>query len=553
MRSYSIILILLVSSFVLFGQQPSHEKKSFVDSTGRYYQQASLPVYLFIANSTDGKPLPLQPLTKKEIQIEGHGIHAFKHENIITKSFDEFMIYADGIPPVSTSGFTAATQFQAAGNYFYGAGLTVSVQSTDEMSGVEAIYHSINGNAFTIYSQPDFLKEGNYQYSYYAVDRTGNVEEVKTKIFTVDLSTPKTFHNVVSISSQDVVSTNSTIYLSTTDSLSGIAKTFYKFDKEDFRVYNGGNINFKYLPDGEHTLTYYSADNAKNKETEKSFKFYLDKTAPIMSADVLGDKFLVGKKVYFSGRTKLKLTAVDNKSGIKDVMYSVNNQAEVKYTEPFYLPNRSGLHNVSFRAIDHTNNQIVDDFEHSIGVIYVDLTGPSLTLGFMGTTFNKADTVFISPETKVTLSGNDPEAGLKKLTYSIDGDVEETLYSKPIEIKKIGPHKLIYNGYDNVNNKNLKEAFFVVDTNGPTITSQFAAPANAEGKYPSYTTLYLAAADAEVGADQIWYSINGAKEQMYIAPIKGFVKSKDYTLEIRAVDLLGNSSKATINFSTDKY
>ncbi len=554
MKHFYLVLALVPT--LLFAQaqtQPVHPKKTYIDSTGRYYQQASLPVYLFVANSADDEPVYIQAVNKKEITLEGHGVHAFKHENHVTEEFDEFQIYADGIAPVTLSTFQKAPSFLSGTKQYYGTGLSVTLTSKDEMSGVEETYHATNGKLFERYTAPVFAAEGNYRYSYYAIDKTGNVEQLRNRIFTVDLTPPATYHNFIGISSQSVISTNSTIYLTVSDTLSGVSKTFYRFDKENFKLYPGGNIPFQYLVDGDHTLTYFSVDNVTNKETEKSMKFYLDKTAPIMSADVLGDKFIVGEKVYFSGRTKLKLTAVDNKSGIKEVLFSINDQPYEKYNDPFYLPNRSGIHNVKFYANDNTSNNTKDDFAHSVGVIYVDLTGPSLSHSFNGPTFIKADTVFVNPKTTVSISGSDPEAGLKKLAYSFEGSINETPYSKPITIPEGGVQKLSYFGYDNVNNKNAKETFFITDRQGPQITNQFAAPANKEGKYPSYTTIYLAAVDTEVGADLITYSINGAKEQSYIAPLKGFAKNKEYTIKVTAIDLLGNKSETEIKFKTDRY
>ena len=533
-------------------QQLNHPKKSFVDSAGRCFQQAAEPVYLFIATSANGKGLPLSPLSRKEVKLEGHGVHSLKHENHETQEVDEFKIYADGQAPVTTSTFIQAPAFQKGEKQYYGHGLQVTLAAIDEMSGVDAIYHSINGIPFQMYSVPNFSKEGNYVYNFYTVDRTGNVEKIKTRPFIVDLTPPASYHNIVGISSDKVISTNSTIYITIGDSLSGVAKTFYKFDKENFKPYTSGNIAFQYLTDGDHTLTYYSVDNVANKENEKSFAFYLDKTAPIMSADVLGDKFIVGDRVYFSGRTKLKLTAIDNKSGIKEVLYTVNDQPETKYTEPFYLPNKSGIHNVRFHAVDNTNNPVKDDFQHSVGVIYVDLTGPTLSHSYNGATFVKADTVFISPQTTIAITGTDPEAGIKKMAYHFEDNDTEIPYNKPVAAPANGFHKLTYVGYDNVNNKNERNTFFVVDTQGPEIHTQFTV-APKDNKYPSYTNLYLSASDLEVGADQISYSINGGKVQPYTGPIKGFIKNKDYTINVTATDLLGNTTRSEIKFKTDRY
>ncbi|MBN8652848.1 MAG: hypothetical protein J0L67_15550 [Cytophagales bacterium] len=532
--------------------QPEHTKKTHVDSAGRYYQQAALPVLLFVAPSAEAKPVQLKSADGKPIFLEGHGVHTLRHHDVVTNSVDAYYLYADGIAPVTSIQLTDSLAQTNLKTLFKNK-VAVSLKATDEMSGVEAIYYSVNSSAYQPY-QPIVLGEGNYSYYYYSVDKTGNAEKPQVQTFKVDASAPKTFHNIVGISSQKVISTASTIYLTATDSMGGVAQTFYKIDKEKFKLYPGGNIAFQQLTDGEHTLTYYSVDNVGHKEAEKSVSFYFDKTAPIMSADVLGDKFLVGERVYFSGRTKLKLTAIDNKSGIKEVMYSMNNEPYQTYADPFYLPNRSGIHNVRYYAIDNTNNKANDNFAQSIGVIYLDLTGPALAHSFTGPTFVKADTVLVSQQTKITLTATDPESGLKKIAYSFDNDQNETPYTnKPLEVKRHGLHTLTIFGYDNVNNKNMKSVIFFSDSHGPEIHERFTVAAGAEGKYPSYTNIYLSATDAEVGAGEIWYTVNGGKSQLYAAPIKGFDKNKHYTLKIKALDLLGNVSEKTVEFKTDRY
>lgn len=555
MKNY-YLLFLQIFPIGLFAQvKPEHSKKMFVDSTGRYYQQASLPIYFYISTSENGDPLPLQTVSKKEVYLEGHGEHAFKHQNFLTKQNEIIVIYADGKAPVTTSSFLQAPTFSSDFQKYYGVGLNVTLDQKDEMSGIDGTYHSINGSDYSKHlNQPEsFATEGKYVYCYYSVDLTGNAEEIKTEEFTVDLTPPSTFHNFIGISSENVISTNSSIYLSISDSISGVASTHYKFDDEKFRNYKGGSIAFKYLADGYHRLTYYSVDNVINIGAEQNFEFYVDKTAPIMSADVLGDKFLVGKRVYFSGRTKLKITAIDNKSGIKRVMYNINEEDDVEYTEPFYLPNRSGIHNVKFYAIDNTDNPVRDDFEHTVGVIYLDLTGPSLNHSYDGPSFIKADTVYISPETKVVLTAKDPEAGLKNISYNFGDETEESLYSKSFSVSREGLHHLKYIGYDNVNNRNSKETYFILDTKGPEVTHQFANSANDGDKYPSYTTIYFAATDVEVGTEKITYRINGGGEQSYVAPLRGFEKDTEYTITIKAYDLLGNVSETELSFKTDTY
>jgi hypothetical protein len=547
-------LLLATLPFTLFGQQPEHKKKKYVDSLGQYYQQASLPVYFYVSTSPDEKPTQVLVDAKKEpIYLEGHGVHGLKHHNSATNKIETFDINADGIAPITRSTFSGALTHNAAALRFYGKGLQIALKATDEMSGLEAVYHSLNQGAMSTYSPISVSQEGKNTYSYYAVDNVGNVEKLKTETFTVDLSAPDTYHNFVGITNEKIISTGSSIYLTTSDVLSGVASTSYHFDKEKPRAYVGGNIPFQYLADGNHTIYYNSVDKVSNTEEEKSFTFYLDKTAPIMSADILGDKFLVGEKVYFSGRTKLKLTAVDNKSGIKEMMYSINNEPFQKYSDPFYLPGKSGFHTVKYYANDNTANTSNDNFQHTVGVIYVDLTGPALANRFEGTTFMKADSLYTSPQNKLVLSANDPESGLKNITYKIDGQGEETKYTTPISIANSGKHTIEYFGYDNVNNRNSKTIFILVDDQGPAISNQFSVAAISENKYPSNVSLFLAATDQQIGTQRILYSINDGKENIYAAPLSGFIKEKQYAVKVTAIDLLGNKTNKEIKFETGKY
>jgi hypothetical protein len=546
--------ILAILPLTLFAQQPEHAKKKYVDSVGRYYQQASLPVYFYVSTSLDEAPTQVMIDNKKDpIYLEGHGVHGLKHHNSKTNAIETFDVYADGIAPVTKSTFFNAPTYNSASARYYGKGLQVTLKSTDEMSGLENTYHSLNQGTFSKYSALTLEQEGKNTYSYYAVDHVGNAEKAKTETFFIDLTAPSTYHNFVGISGEKIISTGSSIYLTSTDSLAGVANTSYHFDTEKPRTYTGGNIAFQYLADGSHTIFYHSTDRVSNVEEEKSFTFYLDKTAPIMSADILGDKFLVGEKVYFSGRTKLKLTAVDNKSGIKDLNYSINGGPFEKYSDPFYLPGKSGFHTVKYYANDNTSNTSKDNFEHTVGLIYVDLTGPALLHRFDGTTFVKADSLYTSPQNKLTLAATDPESGLNHIAYKIDGQGEEIKYSSPISITNSGKHTIDYFGYDNVNNRNSKTFFIITDDQGPVIANQFSVAAISENKYPAYVSLFLAATDSQVGSQRIVYSINDGKETIYSAPITGFQKEKQYVLKVTAFDLLGNKTSKEVRFETGKY
>jgi hypothetical protein len=571
--AFGLAAMLCTAVFNLSAQDlPAHDKGSYIDSAGNYYQQAELPLYIYVSHKPDAPPHHLkedkgsttEPIAKP-IYLDGHGKHLLKHTDGINHTAQVFAVFADGVAPVSKVSLINAPIFKGKNGIFYGQGLESVISSKDEMSGVSAVYQSLNQSAFALYEKKSYASEGAYSLAIYAIDRVGNTEKIQKSDFFVDLPPPATYHNIVGIAEGNIISSSTKLYLTHEDSASGVSKTYYRLDEGNYNLYfNGSNINFASLNDGEHTLTYYSIDQVNNKEEEKSFTFYYDKTAPIMSADVLGDRFVVNEKVYFSGRTKLKLTAVDNKSGIKNVLYSVNGDEFRDYNDPFYLPSRAGEHVIKYYAVDKMSNEgtgnksaRLDEYRHNVSKVYLDLTGPILSHEFKGKIFKKGDSVFISKRTNINLKAHDPESGLQYISYNFAQDGEEKKFETSFQLEEPGIKNIYFYGYDNVNNRNMSNFVVVVDNDAPVISNIFSiSPVKEDEKmpvYPSYVTLFLAASDEQVGLSDLRYKINEGKEMPYSGFIQGFKPKQTYSITVFSTDMLGNKSEKTFKFKTDKY
>ncbi len=574
------LILFLLTSFLLssHAQNPEdHQIGYYIDKeTGKLYWNKQLGVYLRIASSPDDRGILLKSENHEQyanpLFLDTEGINFVRKQHAVNKTTMKqeaplveilFEVYADGYAPVSNLALENAPVFSSEEKQYFGAGLSYSIKSIDQMSGVKGIYHKLNGSNYSPFTQTVTLnKEGEYALSYYAADMVGNAEAPQTQTFTVDLSHPSTYHNINGVTGDNILSPTSKIYLLSSDSLSGLGATYYKLDGGSYVRYNGREIPTSGLEDGDHVLTYYSVDNVNNKEPEKTLAFYLDKTAPITAADILGDRFIANGRVYFSGRTKLKLTSVDNKSGVKEVLYSIDGEAFKAYSQPFYLPSLSGDHEVRYYSVDNTANQLASNsgpggyekFKHSVSKVYVDLTGPSLKYAFTGNSFTTRDTVFVSASTKILLKATDGESGVQRITYSLDGDPEEHLYEVPFSIDKSGVHKVEYFGYDNVNNRNIDQFFFITDNEAPTIIHNFSITALSKKDgldvYPSYVVLFLAATDMQVGYDKITYRVNGDAEKPFAGPISGFSKNQLQEISIKATDKLGNASETVLKFYT---
>ncbi len=561
---YFFFITLLIIGNTLFAQSPlNHPKSIFQDSTGRIFMHESLPAYFFISTNPDGKDaMQMQSESEPEhanpMYFDGHGKHYFRHSDNIEHVDIKFEIYADGKAPVSKASLSEVAGYTKGDDQYFGQKVEVSLAATDEMSGLEGIYISVDGGTFTRYSQPVTMdKERAYQVKYYAVDQVGNVEEVKDLSFSLDQSAPTTSYKVEGDLYNNIVSQRTKIALTSTDNLSGVKTTTWHLDDNPARAYTGP-ISLAGVAQGKHTLRFSSTDQVGNSENEKVYDFFLDNTAPIVTEDVIGDRYEVNGKEYASGRTKVRLSAIDNKAGIDAIFYSVNDGEFQPYTESFYVPDLKGPVSIKAYAVDRVNNSNRRANQgRNLRLTYIDLSGPKLAHKIEGPSFQKRDTTFVSTASKVQLKGSDAESGLAEIRYAVNNNSPEA-FEGPFTFEAEGSYNVRYEGFDHVNNRNVDSLYVKVDNTGPVTFTRFSVSpigtktwkSNQVNVYTNYVVLFLSATDELVGYEKMYYKINGGTEKLYGSPISDFEGGVDYTIDIRAVDKLGNESRSAVTFST---
>lgn len=559
----------------LLSQIPKFSPTYHTNSEGKLYWNKELPVYLRIAATPEDKGVLLNSEQHDEyvnpLYLDTEGVNYIRtryavdpqtQKTVVPNTELLMEVYADGTSPATSENFKEAQNYTSEGTHYYGKNLHVALASADKHAGVDKILFSLDGQIYKPYqNEIRFDEEGRQKLHFFSVDHVGNAEEEKVREFIVDISSPSTYHNVNGIAEGYIIALSSTIYLTFEDNLSGVKETYYRFDEEDYRLYNGEKLKMAHLIDGEHVLNYFSIDQVGNKEEDKKFEFYFDKTAPITVADVLGDRYIVDDKIYLSGRTKMKLTAVDNKAGVKEIRYSIDGKEFEIYDEPFYLPSVSGNHLIRYYSLDNLSNQTTgkggsgfEEYKHNVSKVYLDLTGPTIDYDYIGNKFSTRDTMFINSSTKINLTAADAESGMQYISYSLDGVSEESRYEGPFAIDQSGFHGIEIFSYDNVNNRNVKTFFCVVDGEAPDVIVNFSIEPidKKEGLdvFPSYVQLYLAAKDKTTGADKIFYKVNNGTEKTYLGIVDGWKPNTKYTMIIRATDLVGNDDSKTIEFYT---
>jgi len=581
MKYYQLFIIfwLIFVPQINSQEQLEHTKKTYINEEGKFFIQKNLPIYLWLGTTRSEQNLHrLNSESAKEytnpLYFDVEGLNTIKTPSAVdtvTKQVIRpqrdiiFEIYADSRPPVSRVKFLNTTLFWKNQVLFVGKDLKVELQATDQLSGCEQILYSINSQPYTKYPEPiTFNENGEVMLKFYAVDNVGNAEKSKTEKFIIDTQSPISAYKIIGDRYNDILSARSSIAISAADNGSGVSKIFYKIDNGKELPFTG-LISTNFLASGEHTLYFKAIDNVKNIEIEQAYKFEIDKTPPIIVEEVLGDSYFSNGREYSSGRSKVKLTAIDNKAGVKAVYYSLNRGEYLLYEKPFYLSTQQGNISIDYYAVDNVNNKSnADDNASQTSVSgsnsrfnrsFVDLTGPELKHQFIGETYRMRDTIFISPQTKVKLTGHDSESGLNKITYILDKEAEAS-FATDFQVHNGGLHHVDYFGYDNVSNMNRADFEFVVDSEAPEIFAHFSVSPykmkEIDGHfvevYPPQTVLFLAATDKLTGYQQISYSVNNAPAKNYTGIIADLQKGNLYSIAITAYDKVKNSSKRTLQF-----
>jgi hypothetical protein len=373
-------------------------------------------------------------------------------------------------------------------------------------------------------SEPFYLDtEGtNWIRSRWAVDESGNtIYPKRDALWPVEadgvaptssakfISTGKKIVNGVTYYSSDLK-----VELSSTDKTSGVDKIYYS-TSAGFLPYNSSvNIN----TEKSWELKYYAVDKVGNVEklhdtkSDKTTSFDVDATAPTTKYEIAG----ANVDNILSPRTLIKLNSNDEKSGVQKINYTWDNGKGVRYYGPIGIGSlEEGEHTLSFYATDNVENAEAQKQYK----IFLDKSGPTLSLAFTKDSFEKKGKTFVSERASIDLSGVDNKSGLDKIRKNHDKKGYST-YTEALSAGKDGYHTISYFGYDKVENKSKviwKE--YIVDGKAPSISYRVKGP-----KYTRRDTLFvrsisefvITTADArwnDAGVKSVKYVVDGLEKE----------------------------------------
>jgi large repetitive protein len=351
----------------------------------------------------------------------------------------------------------------------------VKLTATDIQSGVAQTFYSINGSEFSEGTSFTVTEEGINTVSFYSVDNAGNVEKVKTTEVKIDKTAPITNSDIASNWNNRKV----TVKLTAADDLSGVAKTFYSIDGSAYTEGNTFTIN----TEGITQVSFYSVDNAGNKETAKIEELMIDNTAPVTKSDI--------NDQWNSDAVRVNLTATDDLSGVAKTYYSINGSEYLEGTS--FTATGEGVIQVSFYSVDNAGNQEAVKTEY----VTIDNTAPE-TVSDLTDKWNTADVT-------VNLTATDNQSGVAATYYSVNGS--EYVQGTVFNVSDEGINKVTFYSVDKVGNKEEAKTVDVkIDKTSPTTVSDSNDKWN-----KAEVTVNLSATDQLSGVAKTYYSINGTE------------------------------------------
>lgn len=335
------------------------------------------------------------------------------------------------------------------------------------------------------------------------------------------------------------------VELSSTDKTSGVDKIYYAKDG-NFLPYNSAVI---INTEKSWELKYYAVDKVGNVErihdaaSDRGTSFDVDATAPTTNYELAGPNV----NNILSPTTLIKLNSIDAKSGVQRVNYTWDDGNPANYYSSIKLSSLAeGEHMLSFYATDNVKNAEAEKQYK----IFLDKSGPTLSLAFSQDAFEKKGKTYISENASINLSGTDNKAGLDKILSNQDKK-GYNLYTEALSSGKDGYHTISYFGYDKVENKSKtiwKE--YIVDGKAPAISYSVKGP-----KYTRKDTLFvrsssefiISTSDArwnDAGVKSVKYMVDGNEKEFDT----NFTLAGDGVRKInmRTIDNVNNESEPIV-------
>jgi hypothetical protein len=368
-------------------------------------------------------------------------------------------INVDETPPSISGAPTTASN----ANGWYNSDVTVHWTCSDVLSGID-------GSCPADYTFTGAVEGNNLSTSATITDLAGNSASATVSGIQIDRTPPSTLASVPAPFPIGWYAGPVQVTLNASDSLSGVAATYYRIDGGPAQSYTGPfNDNLS----GIHTITFWSVDNADNTEDVTApgheITLKIDNVPPTISGSAAPSANGNG---WNNSPVTVSFVCADADSGLASC------------TDPVTLTGEGAGQSVPGQAVDNVGNTASATVDH----INIDLTPPALsgvpTMPANGFGWYNHD-VTIQWVGQDGLSGIDTSTQPANSVISGEGS---NLGAGPVSIFDLAG-----------NSASTSVSGIKIDRTAPTITGAPTTSANANGWYSGPVTIHYNCGDALSG------------------------------------------------------
>jgi murein DD-endopeptidase MepM/ murein hydrolase activator NlpD len=277
--------------------------------------------------------------------------------------------------------------------------------------GIETTHYKTENTDWQTYQDPLVITEqGKQKIYFYSVDRDRNVEEVKSKEFTIDTIPPSSSSTIEGEEGENGWYVSSvSVKLTSNDSESGVSKTEYSLD--DGSTYQEYNTGINIVEEGIRDIYYRSFDKAGNIEEASLVTIKIDKTPPNSIVYTSGQR---GQDNWYRSNVSVAINGNDDVSGYKTSYVSLDNgESYTEYVEPVILSEEK-KHRVHYYSVDNAGNK--EDEE--VLEVNIDKTPPSVAVDAMPNSLWPANGKLVN----IRVNGKSTDENIYKTEFGVEDE-----------------------------------------------------------------------------------------------------------------------------------
>jgi hypothetical protein len=418
---------------------------------------------------------------------------------------------------------------------------TVTLDATDDQSGVDTTTYQIDSQAPQTYTGPiSITDEGSHKVTFYSTDAVGNREAPQSGYVNVDSVAPTSSATGLQVDGTTGWQNDAqSVTLTASDAGSGMtggqAGIFYSLDGSTYSAYTGP---FTVKTEGSNQVSYYAVDAAGNPETAHSGFVNIDTTPPVTTAAGLVD---VSDGGYIHDSQQVTLTAADSCSGTTGgeaaTWYtdSVDGAAAtaVAYTGPFTVSG-VGSHTITYYSVDALGNA------ETAQVGYVNILPDQALVTLASGLAADGHSGWLATRSANVSLRTSGGGGTITTEYRVEGG-QWLAYTSPFSVTGDGSHRVDYRSSDSVGDPWSQSTGYVnIDTVGPvTVVAGPTTPQRAT------TTVRFSASDAQSGVAATYYNIDGGSSKTgttaVVPALANHKADGGHTISYYSVDNAGNT------------